>query len=69
LVVDGDHRDRPEDMSDWQECADKRALVLTFVSEMTGSGLKLSKACALAAEEFGLSKSDIYKTSLANHGQ
>ncbi|MBS2010400.1 MAG: 16S rRNA (cytidine(1402)-2'-O)-methyltransferase [Cyanobacteria bacterium SZAS TMP-1] len=69
LVVEGYKPGPAEDMSDWQEDEEKRQRVLTFVTEMTAAGLKLSKACALAAEEFSLAKADIYKASLANHGQ
>jgi len=69
LVVEGYKGGEAEDMSDWQEDAEKRLKVLTFVSQMTSAGLKLSKACALAAEEFAVAKADIYKASLANHGQ
>lgn len=67
LVVEGQPAGEEEDMSGWQECEEQRGRVLAFVSQMTASGLKLSKACALAAEEFAISKSDIYKASLANH--
>jgi 16S rRNA (cytidine1402-2'-O)-methyltransferase len=67
LVVEGSQPRPEEDMSDWLDSAEKRDAVLGFVSQMTASGHKLSKACALAAEEFSLSKSDIYKASLANH--
>jgi 16S rRNA (cytidine1402-2'-O)-methyltransferase len=67
LVIEGHQQGAQDDMSDWQDCAEKRSVVLGFVSQMTGAGHKLSKACALAAEEFTISKSDIYKASLANH--
>ncbi|MBU6452189.1 MAG: 16S rRNA (cytidine(1402)-2'-O)-methyltransferase [Cyanobacteria bacterium REEB67] len=58
-----------ENMDDWQDDPDKRQKVLAFVGEMTKNGFKLSKACALAAEEFAIPRSDIYKASLAGHGQ
>ncbi len=66
LVIGGCQAAAREDMSDWLEQPDKRSTVLAFVSQATASGHKLSRACALAAEEFDLSKSDIYKASLAN---
>ena len=69
LVVEGYKSGDVEDMSDWLEVEEKRLKVLTFVSDLTSAGLKLSKACALAAEEFALVKADIYKAALANHGQ
>jgi 16S rRNA (cytidine1402-2'-O)-methyltransferase len=57
-----------EDMSDWLSDGGKRERVIAFVVEMTRAGHKLSRASALAAEEFGLAKADIYKAALESHG-
>ncbi len=65
LVVAGRAEDVKKDMSDWLSCEEKCNEVLAFVSQAVKGGQKLSRACAMAAEQFDLPKADIYKASLA----
>jgi 16S rRNA (cytidine1402-2'-O)-methyltransferase len=54
-----------EDMSDWLTDDAKREKVHSYINDALNSGVKLSRACAEAAKEFGISRSDIYRDALA----
>ncbi|CAN5598329.1 16S rRNA (cytidine(1402)-2'-O)-methyltransferase [soil metagenome] len=54
-----------EDMSDWLSDEGKREKVHSYINDALNSGVKLSRACAEAAKEFGISRSDIYRDALA----
>ena len=64
LVLGGCER-QTEDMSDWLTNDEKREKVHTYISDAMQSGVKLSRACAEAAKEFSISRSDIYRDALA----
>ena len=55
-----------EDMSDWLTNDDKKEKVHSYINDALNSGVKLSRACAEAAKEFGISRSDIYRDALAS---
>jgi 16S rRNA (cytidine1402-2'-O)-methyltransferase len=60
LVVEGCGQ-AERDFSDWLNNEGKRQAVLIYVEKLLKSGIKLTKACGLAAQEFAISRSDIYR--------